>query len=351
MAVKFVVTTDKTDLVELKNDGWYIVGVDGTVPGAESFYDELYDHHKVGGRDVQILEMYDLDIEKRRTDTIVLVTTMVDADAICSAWWWLNYCRFGSWQHFVFRDFLIAVSYECDHLAVPMYNYEPYEKNDPLAVVNYLKEKSNELVSQLGLSNDRRQWTLSDKKEFASKAFESGVDFIHELYYEILEFEPDESENWNAIVAARESSKDYMKNLNQMVEKICDENRISIYRGCLIFSGQNINSYVDPRAWLWASEKLGFNPTEAVTLTERAVWVDNEFKGISYTIGSVPLHPKQKGLDYTLKVFGALTDAEKNKNPEFDKWGGRATVGGSSWNHCSSLTEEEVIDIVLANLD
>jgi hypothetical protein len=64
-------------------------------------------------------------------------------------------------------------------------------------------------------------------------------------------------------------------------------------------------------------------------------------------LGTIPLHPQQKNFDFTRGVFDALTKAERDRAPNADGWGGRATVGGSGWDTPSLLTAPEVIDIVL----
>ena len=77
---------------------------------------------------------------------------------------------------------------------------------------------------------------------------------------------------------------------------------------------------------------MGLKSPLAITLVQREVIVENEFKGYSYTIGCVPLHPALSELDYTRGTFDSLTAKEKELNPNADGWGGRKTVGGSGWN-------------------
>lgn len=126
-----------------------------------------------------------------------------------------------------------------------------------------------------------------------------------------------------------------------------------------------------------------------ITLTQREVYSNDVFKGYSYTLGVVPLHENVPNIDYckeqyhgferyqvNLNVFGLLTLAELENDidhysasiPKVDYedyqdydilgrlhylirnklgWGGRKTVGGSSWNTPSKLSPQQIIDKVL----
>lgn len=332
METKFVVTTRREVIEQLKADSFYVIGVDGTAPNSKELYDELYDHHRPGGADIQILELPNYFPPR---DRYAIVTTMVDADAICAAWWVTNY-RDTSTVHRVLseeeREFLEAISYDCDHLAVP----EKYKKYEAAMVVAALKEDSKSLIKELNLSSNRREWSIEDKETFASKAFEKGVYTIDLL----LKGEWD----YKAIAVP------YWKTVQQNVELIIRGDRISTYRDCLLFNARGLGGrYIDPRCWLLACERIGLNTKalKPITLTHRDVYIENNFKGVSYTLGCVPLHQELKDLDYTKTVFRNLTIAEKELDPNADGWGGRKTVGGSGWNTPSNLTPEQVIDIVL----
>ena len=129
--------------------------------------------------------------------------------------------------------------------------------------------------------------------------------------------------------------------------RLLDENRVTFYRDCLLIDYKGLQGkYIDPRCALKAYQFMGHSCQFPVTLAQREVFINNEFKGYSYTLGCIPLHPELAKLDYTKWAFAALTEAERKINPNADGWGGRKTVGGSGWNTPSQLSPEQVIDIV-----
>ena len=139
-----------------------------------------------------------------------------------------------------------------------------------------------------------------------------------------------------------------MDNLTKVTDELVNSDRIKLYRDCLLFDARGLGGrYIDPRCWLRAAKALGLEPQEPITLVTRDVVVDNQYKGLSHTLGCVPFHDKLSELDFTTLTFTALTEAERKINPTCDGWGGRKTVGGSGWNTCSNLQPEQVIDIVL----
>jgi len=83
-----------------------------------------------------------------------------------------------------------------------------------------------------------------------------------------------------------------------------------------------------------------------IVLKQRAVFVDDEFYGFSYTLDCIAQHPGLAELDYT-KVFEALTKAEREINPYAGGWSGQKTIGCSGWDTPSLLSPKEIIDIVL----
>lgn len=345
--MKFVVTTRKETLEALQSQGYVLIGVDGTVPKAQHLYDYLFDHHRPDGAAIQLDEMETLGFDPREVSSkLCFVTTQVDADAIAAAF------RIKKAQRFTFRPhpaynndpekyrFLQAISYECDHIGVPNF-LNAYA--DPAAmVVAALKEESETVVQQLGLSANRHNWSLEDQESYAAISFERGVDCIERLleHYD----DSDDPLKWDY----RAIAQPYWQTVQANTQQIIAEKRITQYRDCLIFNQVGMTGYIDPRCWIRASHQQGIYPHYPITVTQREVWQDNEFKGYAYTLGTIPLHPRQKDFDYTGGVFDALTKAERDRNPNADGWGGRATVGGSGWNTPSLLTPQEVIDIVLS---
>lgn len=306
-----------------------IAMVDGTVPGWQfNPVDLHYDHHKQGGADVQIQEMEDAPV---LTGGWCMVTTQVDADACVSACW----LQLSPEERELNRDKLEAIAYDCDHLGVPK-RLSRWDDFATLAV-GAMKSNSIEIIKDLGLPSNRKEWSLLDKECFASTAFQRGTEWLIAACKGERPFPGemgDGEEYWNGV--------------EENIELIIDRGLVSLYRDCLLFDGKGLSGiYIDPRAWLVAYKRLGYEPETPVTLTQRAIFTDNQFRGYSYTLGSIPLHPGQKRLDYTKGVFAALTEAERTRNPNADGWGGRKTVGGSGWNTPSSLLPQEVIDIVL----
>jgi hypothetical protein len=325
--MKCVVTTRKEVLESLKKQGYYLIGVDGTVPGAQNLYDELYDHHRTGGADIQLDEMdgyhgLDSDSLGGNFSDIAVVTTSVDADAIVAAYrLTYEYTQLNQGQ-----DLLRSIAYDCDHLAVPESLSEYADK--AAQVVAALKEEANLLAKKLNMPDDRRQWTIEDKEKFGSLAFEQGVNLIFELL----------SGEWDYRLPANK----YWQEVEKITQQIKKENRIRKYRNHLIFDGRGISGYIDPRCFyrnLTSEDSEKVNPI--------AVFVfDHSLGGQKYTIGVIPLHKDRCCVDLTKTVFSALNEAEKQINPESQDWGGRATVGGSPFNNPSLLTPEQVIDMI-----
>lgn len=330
--MEYIVTTRKEKLESLKDNNNCLIGVDGTVSGCEGLYDLLFDHHKVGGADIQIHEIPESSYKWHNGNYIneIIVTTMVDADAICAAY--VVMCRLydieistDDWE------LLEAISYDCDHLAVPSRLSKYADK--AAMIVGALKQSSNNLAAEMELPSDREYWSIDQKEVFSSAAFAEGVFLIEELL----------DGNWDYESLA----KPYMENLAKITEEV--KERVRLYNGCLLFDARGLGGeYIDPRCWLRAAESLGLSPVFPITLVTRDVVINGEWKGLSHTIGCVPFHPELPGLDFTktmsclaltlqgayplpLKkrsVFDALTEAERKVNPDCDAWGGRKTVGG-----------------------
>jgi len=338
----FIVTTRQERLAQLKSEGYVLIGVDGTLPQAQHLYDYLFDHHHRHGADIQLDEMETLGFHPDQiASKLCLATTQVDADAIAAAFriQFADQFTFKAGQPPAYNNdpdkyrFLRAISYDCDHLGVPD---ELSDHADSASmVVAALKQESKQVIPELGLPEDPSQWSLQQKESYASVCFERGVDCLYRLLEPGLEWD------YRAI------AEPYWQTLQANTQKIIEEQRIREYRNCLIFNQVGMRGYIDPRCWLRAYRQQGFQPKFPVTVTQREVWTSGQFQGYKHTLGTIPLHPRQKDFDYTAGVFNALTTAEQERDPNANPWGGRATVGGSGRNTPTQLTPEEVIDIVL----
>lgn len=340
MDIKFIVTTRLEVLQQLKNDGYYLVGIDGTVPNGADLYNELYDHHKSNGTEIQLDEIDDRnlrgEIKERlaKVEKLAFVTTMVDADAQVATFYFLT--RLNEIDVADSFNFLRAISYDCDHLAVPVHYQERYGKK-AAQVVAALKEVSNDLVQKLGLSPNRKEWSIEDKELFSSKAFELGVlVVIPSLLNGTWDYES--------------IAQSYWQTVEKNIAMLLTEGRISAINGVAIFDGKGLGgTYIDPRCWYRGLSSLGLDCCTGIALTQREIFVEGIRQGYSYTIGKIPLS-KFDG-DFTDGLFSALTKAEKSVRPDADVWGGRCNVGGSGWNTPSNLIVEEIVEIVNNWLD
>lgn len=325
----FLVTTSLEELCE-KRQKLKVLMVDGTVPGFQpSDSDYHFDHHKVGGSDVQIQEIPDgiTDLSGH-----IVVTTRVDADACVAA----AYCLLISEHPELLTDeikgILLAISYDCDHLGVP----DNLKRYADLAakVVAAMKLKSKKLQQDWGLPKSRKEWDAGMVSRFNSQCFKEGVRRIIKGVLGGFWLE-DEAE-----------ADEYFQILEMQISRVKEEGRISSVDDFLVFDQRGVDEYIDPRVWLKASNTGGKRP---VTLTQRV-----RDGGYSYTIGVIPLHEDINLLDHCKhKLYAALTAAERAIDPAWDKngngWGGRATVGGSSWNSASNLTSKQIIEVVKAS--
>lgn len=335
MIPKFVVTTRKEVLETLKSEGYYIIGVDGTVPDATHLYDELYDHHKENGADIQFDELPESNIWfSLRNKKVVIITTMVDADAVISAYHILCGIQGNDIKRQDHIDLLRAVSYDCDHLCVPV--ELAYLGKDAAMIVAAMKQEANNIPAHFNLPSNRKEWTVENKEKYASWAFKQGIKIIDAILYDHWDYEA--------------KAKSYWENVQRLTNLITDSQLVSVYRDCLIFDATSFNEYVDPRCWLMAARVMfTVSKLKPITLTKRHIHQAGEFKGVSYTLGTVPLHKDIKDVNLN-NVWTYLTVKERVKNPDCGTWGGRATVGGSPWNTPSLLKVEEVINVVLVNL-
>lgn len=337
MEIKFVVTTRIEILQSLKAQGYYLVGIDGTVLQSKDIYEELYDHHRLGGSEVQMDEIADIS-PYRPAKKIAITTTMVDADAIVASYLYITLIL----GNLVVRNsdnykLLRAISFDCDHLAVPQ-ELSEYAK-DAAMIVAALKEVSNDLVQKLGLPTNRREWSVEDKELFSSKAFELGVAVIIPSLL---------NGTWDYSSVA----KSYWIQVEKNTKMIISEGRISCQNGVAIFDGRGITSYIDPRCWYRALYFLKLDTYTGLAVTQREVFVNNVRQGYSYTVRKIPFSNFDG--DFNSGLFKALNWAESRKTNihDFkDGWGGRATVGGSGFNTPSNLSVEEIVEVINNWLD
>lgn len=324
--LRFVATTNPAVIEDIKKQQHNIIGVDGTVPRCEHLYDYLFDHHRPSGKDIQMDEIVG-NFDSVFLETAVIVTTMVDADAICSAFM----VGFQGEICSEFIQLLRAVSYDCDHLTVPA--ELAHHGREASMIVAALKEDSNALAKELGLPANRRTWTEEQRQDYQNRAFERGFGRI----YEIMQGE------WDYQAVALPYWETVEKNTREIIAK----KLVSEYKGYLVFNGTEFTQYIDPRCFIRAAHQMGYHrPAKPITLTVRDYIKDGKVQGYSYTIGAFPLHAELSKVDLTQHVYYELSLAEYAKNPESGAWGGRKTVGGSPWNNGSTLAPEQVLDIV-----
>lgn len=326
MPIQYLVTT-RSEMVPTDR---MVIMVDGTVPGwIPQNRDKHFDHHRPNGAPVQIDEIPEYASTWLRKDDVI-VTTQVDADACVAAAW--VQIGDGLPKHLIRK--LRAIAYDCDHLCVPP---DLSDLADFAAqAVAGLKSGSDVLVKELGLPADRKTWSVEDKEKYASSAFQRGTEHLIDACKSKRKFPGEEGE-----------AAQYWQQVETDTAMLEKEGRVTQYRGCTIINMKGLGGkYIDPRCALRVVAK-GDLPMYPITVTQREIFIDNEFKGFSYTIGVVPLHPLVERLDYTIESFAVLTNAERMSNPSNAPWRGRKTVGGSGWNSVSNLTPQEVIDLAL----
>lgn len=330
MDVRFVVTTRNT-VLERVNSEYQIVMVDGTVPNFQFLLTDLhFDHHRQGGKAVQIDEIpSNLSLENK----VCFVTTQVDADACVAGAYILLQGNISEEN----INKLRAIAWDCDHLFVPecLAEYRDFASQ----AVAGMKALNNSLVRKLGLSYNRKLWSIEDKELYATKAFEQGV-------YHLV----DACNGDRPFPGELDEAKEYWETVQKNTQILKEQNRVTEYNGAVIIDSAGIGKYIDPRCPLRIVQSWEKQPRTPITLSRRDIFREGKFLGYSYTIGCIPWHENIDALDYTKGTFEALTQAEvfKGGDAEINKWGGRKTVGGSGWNATNSyLTPQEVIDIAL----
>lgn len=331
--VSYLVTTDLDRLPKDKQ----IVMVDGTVPGFIPRPEDLhFDHHSPDGSDIQIADIPWYVVKEVKSDAVI-VTPMLDADAIVAALW----VQIADKLETDIIRILWAIAWDCDHLGVPpeLIDLEELASN----VVATLKFESESLYEELGLTPTRKGWSSLDKERFASLAFERGV--------ERLKASCDGSLRWPGTNGEAETYWKRVEENSMILEK---QNRVFCYRGAVIADLRNIHlGQFDPRSVIQVIDRK-LKPRLPITLTQRDIFSKNketgemEFKGWSYVLGYNREHPLADSLNYVQRTFAALTEIEKQKNPNLEEsWSGRRHVGGNGRNSASQLTPQEVLDIAI----
>ncbi|MEB3163679.1 MAG: hypothetical protein VKK80_10660 [Prochlorothrix sp.] len=312
-----------------------IIMVDGTVPQwVPNLGDLHWDHHCTGGAPIQILDMPLPDtttlLEERSTGAPpCFTTTQVDADA-CVAAAWVQLPR-AILENVEIVARLQAIAWDCDHLGVPPQLGEWAEF--AATVVAALKVGSDRLRQELDLPDDRQQWQLEDRERYYSAAFEQGTEHLMAAARGEQPWPGDLGE-----------AAGYWQQLEADRAQLQQEGRIRLIPTATgpfaVCDLRGLDRYIDPRVFYQVLEAQ----TDRQTLRpETLTWRDRPEGGQSYTLGSIPLHPRQGDLDYTQGPLKRITEAEQAKSGFSDPWGGRKIVGGSPWNRSSLLTPEEVI--------
>jgi len=332
-----------TQLDRLPLDRSFIM-VDGTVPlWKPCSWDRHWDHHRLGGAAIQVEEMPlpiaesivgEHRIAHPTAPPLCLVTTMVDADA-CVAAAWVQLSRSCLMDPDI-RNRLRAIAWDCDHLTVPpeLADYGEFAAKGVAA----LKETAKQLVHSLGLDADRKQWSDRQYEQYYSSAFRQGTEWLVAAARQERSWPGEQGE-----------ADSYWQLLQGDGAQILAEQRIQLFTtptgSIAFFDLQGIDRYVDPKACYQALQTIV--PALDSLRPETIVLRDHRQTGRLYTIGSLPLHPQQKGLDFLRdRLFERLSHAEKAIDPSSGTWGGRRTVGGSPWNNPSRLSPEQVVEIL-----
>jgi len=329
--MRYLVTTNADRLPS----NHQIIMVDGTVPHWEAKPDDLHwDHHRPGGADIQMDEIplpkHSSFLEEHSThQPPCFVTTMVDADACCAAAW-VQLPREVLTPETIAK--LTAIAWDCDHLMVPpeLSQYAEFAAKADAA----LKKSSEGIAAELGLPHERKDWTADHWEAYSSEAFRRGTEWLITAAKGERPYPGEQGE-----------ANDYWQQIEADAQMLKDENRIQFIetqQGAIaVCDVRSVGHSVDPRSFYHAIRAYPHSlRPEAITVR------DHRQGGNQYTLGSIPLHPEQRTLDYTQGTFDRLTQTEQRKDPQTGNWGGRRTVGGSPWNHPSNLTIEEIVALL-----
>jgi hypothetical protein len=277
---------------------------------------------------------------------------MVDADACCAAAW-VQLSADELTAETVER--LRAIAWDCDHLGVPpdLSHHTTFAAK----AVAALKRSSHSIPRELGLPQNRKEWTEAQQEAYASEAFKRGTTWLIAAAKGDRPYPGESGE-----------ADDYWQDIETDAQMLLRENRLDFLETptglVAVCDVHDIERSVDPRAFYHALEMLTPSmpnmadpatrplapmitlgnsttprPLRAETLTIR----EHRQGGTQYTLGCIPLHPGRDALDLTRGTFERLTQAERAVAPQADPWGGRRTVGGSGWNTPSHLTPEQVV--------
>ena len=342
----FLVTTDIKDL-----PNGPIVMVDGTVPHWEprSGIDFHWDHHRPGGAPIQIDEIPIRDILSGKIrlvwdnvwDKTTVVTTMVDADACVAAAAVAIAINNVLPVTGALRK-LQAISWDCDHLALPPESEWDDLREFAAKAVAALKQQGNLVAEEMGLSSDRKDWSKADKVRYASTCFERGT---YALTKAAIGEGPWPGENGEA--------DEYFANMEAQwpfVKAAC-----YVAGGVAVFDSTSFHgAYVDPRLPArWVSQHC---PGAIAVLTVRdgsrqpnqpQEW---DAPTYSYTLGKTPGTDPQFS---SRGVWEKLSAAENSRRfslgipPLETEWGGREAVGGSSWNDAMITPPCDLVDDIV----
>ncbi|MDM9381528.1 hypothetical protein QUB80_12535 [Chlorogloeopsis sp. ULAP01] len=314
-----------------------IIMVDGTVPGWQPRFDDLHwDHHRLGGAEIQIDEM---PIPKTKlvedfatTQPTCIVTPQVDADACCAAAW-VQMPREVLLRSQVV-DRLRAIAWDCDHLMVP--EELNHLAEFALKAVAAMKSFGSAIATELQLSPDRQTWTPEDWERYMSISFQRSTEWLMAAAVGDRAWPGEQGEADN-----------YLKELETDAQQLIVQQRIRLIPTSCGLVGicnlKGIGRYIDPRAFY---KSLTVIADIQALRSETLVIREHKNGGTQYTLGCLPTHSQTPNLDYTSSTFERLTLAELIKNPHAEGWGGRRTVGGSGWNTPSQLSPEEIVELI-----
>lgn len=349
--IDFIATTRLESIKKYQEQCYQIIMIDGTVPGWEPRQGDLhFDHHRSGGHPIQITEIPQ-DIGNKLKFPICFVTTQVDADAIVAAAFILlsyyNYVYKSTKEYpcepnIPYYDRLQAIAWDCDHLYVPEHLLENESNKEIAAQIGMaMKVKSDYAAVNLGLPQNRKEWSIEQKEFHAAESFQTNVWSLFEAC--IKPGYPFPGENGEAA--------EYLENLGKLAKLFKHENRIKMIgnKGYVVDTTGMGGNYIDPRSPLRVIKDIEDESTFPVVITQREVWQNNNIIGHKYTLAIIPWRESQfEHIDFCDRLWDELSkkEVEKGGSPEINKWGGRKTIGGSGWNAVSFLSPEEVLQVV-----
>lgn len=312
-----------------------IIMIDGTTPGWQPRSQDLHwDHHRPGGDPIQLTEIPLAAIAHKRIaidSAVTIVTTQVDADA-CVAAAAIVLAVQGSIADYDWnKRKLAAIAWDCDHLVVPA-EYQDLEEFAAKAVAG-LKQNSEQVIQELRLPADRKKWSAEQREEYASRSFQEGTIALVQacLGQRLFPGEMGEADK-------------YWEKQNAYQPIVFDNCRL--IGDVAVFDQRCIEDYVDPRLfkrWINQNTKASFSLTyrDGSRMPILPQGWDREV--FSYTLAA------ENNSDLTA-IFPLLQEAEDKKRslngipPCVTQWGGRAKVGGSSWNDAMIVNPQEVIE-------